>query len=68
MNIDFVATGRISNSNDVMRLESSFELQDMSTTTINTYVCGEESSEEGFFKIEKADTDMAHIVSTVSVF
>lgn len=68
MNIDFVATGRISNSTDIMRLESSFELQDMSTTTTDTYVCGEETSEEGFFKIEKAEVIQTDLGTYVDVF
>lgn len=68
MNIDFVATARISNSNDVMRLESSFKLQDMSTTTTDTYVCGEEISEEGFFKIEKAEVIQTDLGTYVDVF
>lgn len=68
MNIDIVATGRISNSEDVMRLESSFELQDMSTTTTNTYVCGDETSEEGSFKIEKAEVIQTDLGTYVDVF
>jgi len=68
MNIDFVATGRVSNSKDVMRLESSFELQDMSTTTTETYICGEETSEEKFFKIEKAEVIQTDIGTYVDVF
>lgn len=68
MNIDVVATGRVSNSKDIMRLESSFELQDMSTTTTNTYVCGEEISEEGFFKIEKAEVVQTDLGTYVDVF
>ena len=68
MNIDFVATGRVSNSEDVMRLESSFELKDMSTTTTDTYVCGEETSEEGFFKVEKAEVIQTDLGTYVDVF
>lgn len=68
MHIDFVATGRIAESNNVMRLESSFELQDMSTTTTNTYVCGEEASGEGFFKIEKAEVIQTDLGTYVDVF
>lgn len=51
-----------------MRLESSFELQDMSTTTTNTYVCGEETSDEGFFKIEKAEVIQTDLGTYVDVF
>lgn len=68
MNIDFVTTGRVFNSEDVMRLESSFELKDMSTTTTNTYVCGEETSEEGFFKIEKAEVIQTDLGTYVDVY
>lgn len=68
MNIDVVATGRISNSEDVMKLESSFVLQDMSTTTTSIYLCGEETPQEGFFKIEKAEVVQTDLGTYVDVF
>lgn len=68
MNIDVVATGRISNSEDVMKLESSFVLQDMSTTTTSIYLSGEETPQEGFFKIEKAEVIQTDLGTYVDVF
>ena len=55
MDVAMVATAHVSGSEEVMRLQSDFVLQDMSTTTSTTYLCSENASGEQFFEIEKAE-------------
>lgn len=68
MNIDVVATGRVWDSEEVMRLESKFELQDMSTTTTVTYTCKTNEQEGQFFKIEKAEVTQTELGTYVDVY
>ena len=41
MDVTMLATAHVSGSEEVMRLQSDFVLQDMSTTTSTTYLCSE---------------------------
>lgn len=66
--VNVVATGRLSDSEDVMRLESTFELQDMSTTTVLHYVCSEEVSGNDFYQIEKAEVIQTDLGTYVDVY
>ena len=51
-----------------MRLQSDFVLQDMSTTTMTTYLCREKASGEQFFDIEKADVIQTELGTYVDVY
>lgn len=53
INVDFTATARISEDEEIMRLNSSFVLQDMSTTTSSTYLCNDENQNELFSGLKK---------------
>ena len=68
MNVDVVAIGRQADSEDVMRLETGFQLQDMSTTTLINYTCGSNTLENTFFKIEKAEVIQTDLGTYVDVY
>lgn len=68
MNVVMMATARISGSEDVMRLQSDFVLQDMSTTTSTTYLRSENASGEQFFEIEKADVIQTELGTYVDIY
>ncbi|MDO4941210.1 MAG: hypothetical protein Q4E73_00015 [Lachnospiraceae bacterium] len=67
-NVDVTATGRISDTNDVMRLESNFELQDMSTTETTVYADGKSESIQQFFRIEKAEVIQTDLGTYIDVY
>lgn len=68
MNVTMVATAHVSGSEEVMRLQSDFVLQDMSTTTSSTYLCPENASGEQFFVIEKAEVIQTELGTYVDVY
>ncbi len=68
MDVDFVATGWESGSEEAMRLESSFTLQDASTTTTTGYVCTEDTSKDSFYHIEKAEVVQTDLGTYVDVY
>lgn len=66
--IGVVATGRLVDSEDVMRLESTFELQDMSSTTVVRYACSEDTNEDSFYQIERAEVIQTDLGTYVDVY
>ena len=68
MDVAMVATAHVSGSEEVMRLQSDFVLQDMSTTTSTTYLCSENASGEQFFEIEKAELIQTELGTYVDVY
>ena len=68
MNVTMVATAHVSGSEEVMRLQSDFVLQDMSTTTSTTYLCSENASGEQFFTIEKAEVIQTELGTYVDIY
>ena len=57
MDVMMLATAHVSGSEEAMRLQCDFVLQDMSTTTSTTYLYREQTSGEQFFAIEEAEQD-----------
>ena len=68
MDVAMVATAHVSGSEEVMRLQSDFVLQDMSTTTSTTYLCSENASGEQFFEIDKADVIQTELGTYVDIY
>lgn len=66
--VNVVATGRIDGQEDVMSLESTFQLQDMSTTTTTEYACGENMSQGDFYEIQKAQVVQTDIGTYVDIY
>lgn len=51
-----------------MRLETSFELQDLSTTATTLYLCENDVSENQFFEIEKAEVIQTDLGTYVDIY
>ncbi|MBO5155171.1 MAG: hypothetical protein J6C00_12600 [Eubacterium sp.] len=68
MDVTMLATAHVSGSEEVMRLQSDFVLQDMSTTTMTTYLCREQAPGEQFFEIEKADVIQTELGTYVDIY
>lgn len=68
MDVTMLATARVSGSEQVMKLQSNFVLQDMSTTTMTTYLCKEQVSGGQFFEIEKAEVIQTELGTYVDVY
>ena len=68
MDVTMLATAHVSGSEEVMRLQSDFVLQDMSTTTMTTYLCRERAPGEQFFEIEKADVIQTELGTYVDIY
>ena len=68
MDVTMLATAYVSGSEEVMRLQSDFVLQDMSTTISTTYLYREQTSGEQFFDIEKADVIQTELGTYVDIY
>ena len=68
MDVTMLATAHVSGSEEVMRLQSDFVLQDMSTTISTTYLYREQTSGEQFFDIEKADVIQTELGTYVDIY
>ncbi len=66
--IKVIATGHPSGDNNIMRLESTFSLQDMSTTSSTLYTCNENTFQGTFFKIEKAEVIQTDLGTYVDIY
>lgn len=68
LNIKVVATAVEEGSDDVMRLESSFALQDLSTTVSTLYSNGDSTPGGLFFAVEKAEVLQTDLGTYVDVY
>ena len=68
LDVTMLATAYVSGSEEVMRLQSDFVLQDMSTTISTTYLYREQTSGEQFFDIEKADVIQTELGTYVDIY
>lgn len=66
--VELVATARAAGSEEALRMESSFTLQDLSTTETVTYLCKTEAEGGQFFHIEKADVIQTELGTYVDVY
>jgi len=68
MEVDAVATGIILGNQDVMRLVSHFELQDLSTTEKTLYTNIVEADSNAFYRIEKVEVIQTDLGTYVDIY
>lgn len=68
IDVELVATARAAGSETVLRMESGFTLQDLSTTTTAEYFCSGGNFAETFFAIEKAEVIQTELGTYVDVY
>lgn len=68
IDVELVATAFVAGSETALRMEQSFTLQDLSTTTTAEYVCNEENSVGTYFAIERAEVIQTDLGTYVDVY
>lgn len=68
VDVDLVATARVAGEEEVLRMEQSFTLQDLSTTTTAVYFGNAGNFAESYFAIERAEVIQTDLGTYVDVY